>query len=452
MMSNKAGSRKIIMALTCLWLCAVLIICNTGFTGSRRVEAAGDIIYFPQPEYSVDEGAGQIVLTVNRTRVAVWNISADYSTSDMTASAGTDYTASSGTISMGIWTAEEFTVPILDDDGYEGDESFTINLEGQYTCHDPENGYYKSCTVTIVDDDEETLSGNNELSMLETDQGSLEPVFDPAVLQYGVFVTDAVDAICLRPYVCDQSASVSINGVACASGAWGGPVSLEPGLNSIQIRVTAQNGDVKDYVVDVHRDILPEVAVSSTGFIPVSGNGLKIGSELLFEAVHTVTVCDISPYGHGWGLGILLEEGIDGSFADWSVPEQGMLEIDMPFQACWGYLKIDRIGFPDGTVDNTDIYVDAGNFPEIEGYLAGGIYGEEAGQAGEYVFEIRHGIYIPSELPEGTVVTASSDGSRFDPSHGDPEQNSMTVTLFDQIQMFSGTYGFEIDYSIDRIL
>jgi hypothetical protein len=353
---------------------------------------------------------------------------------------------------MGIWTSAEFTVPILDDAGYEGDESFTINLEGQYTCHDPENGYYKSCTVTIVDDDEETLSGNNDLSMLETDQGAVGPVFDPAILQYGMFVTDAVDTVSFRPYVCDQTASVSINDVACASGAWSGPVSLEPGLNSVQIRVTAQNGDVKDYVVDVHRDIAPVATVSTTGFIPVSGNAFEVGSELLFETVHTVTVSDISPCGHGWELDVNIEASIKGVFADESVPEQAFIDIKMPFAACSDYLKIDSVDFPDGTTDDTDTYIDTGAFTVEDGYLIGDLYGQEDGQQGEYVFEIRYGLSISSTLPEGTTVTPSSDGSRFDPAHGDSGQNSMTVSPFDYIQIFSGTYGIEIDYSLERIL
>jgi hypothetical protein len=53
----------------------------------------------------------------------------DYATADATASAGSDYTATSGTLSIPSGqTSGEVTVPVLGDTLYEADETFGVNL------------------------------------------------------------------------------------------------------------------------------------------------------------------------------------------------------------------------------------------------------------------------------------------------------------------------------------
>ena len=78
---------------------------------------------------SATEGDTSLSLTVTRTGALGGTDSVDYTTSDDSAEAGADYTATSGTLSFspGQSTAT-ISVPLLDDAVFEGDESFTVSL------------------------------------------------------------------------------------------------------------------------------------------------------------------------------------------------------------------------------------------------------------------------------------------------------------------------------------
>ncbi|MDH3326371.1 MAG: PKD domain-containing protein, partial [Gammaproteobacteria bacterium] len=79
--------------------------------------------------YSIAENGGSKTITVNRTGGSDTAISIDYATSNGIATAGSDYTAASGTLNFahGV-TSQTFTIAILNDSNYEGDETLTITL------------------------------------------------------------------------------------------------------------------------------------------------------------------------------------------------------------------------------------------------------------------------------------------------------------------------------------
>ncbi len=84
-------------------------------------------LQFSAPAYTVDENGSTASITVTRVNGSFGIVTVDYNTDDGTASAGSDYTAASGTLSFdGGVTSQTFTVDILDDAAYEGDE--TVNL------------------------------------------------------------------------------------------------------------------------------------------------------------------------------------------------------------------------------------------------------------------------------------------------------------------------------------
>jgi hypothetical protein len=103
---------------------------------------------------SVTEAATTLTFTVSRATLGnAGNIS--YATSNGTATAGSDYTATSGTLSfLATDLSKTFTVPVLADTTPEGAETFTVTLStptGGIALGSP-----SSTTVTIQDDDAPT--------------------------------------------------------------------------------------------------------------------------------------------------------------------------------------------------------------------------------------------------------------------------------------------------------
>src|SRR5262249_32710730 len=88
--------------------------------GMRRFSAAMNM---------VGEAAGQARIHVSRTGGAVSGVTVQYTTSDGTAVAGTDYTATSGTLTFGAGEATKtFVVTVLDNDIADGDRSLNLTL------------------------------------------------------------------------------------------------------------------------------------------------------------------------------------------------------------------------------------------------------------------------------------------------------------------------------------
>ena len=92
----------------------------TGATGS---------VQFSVSSIQVIEDVGMATVTVLRTGGSAGTLTVDYATADGTATAGQDYTATSGTLTFnGGETSKTFQIPITDDVPTEPDETFTVTL------------------------------------------------------------------------------------------------------------------------------------------------------------------------------------------------------------------------------------------------------------------------------------------------------------------------------------
>ena len=99
---------------------------------------------------AVAENAGSAVFRVGLSGESDQAVTVAYRTSDWTATAGADYTATNGTLVFQPGeTRKAIAVPVLDDSEEEGDETFTVTLSDvrNATLVDPEG------TGTIRDDD-----------------------------------------------------------------------------------------------------------------------------------------------------------------------------------------------------------------------------------------------------------------------------------------------------------
>ena len=97
------------------------------------------------------EGAdGAVAFTVTLSRAASGEVTVRYMTRDGTATAGEDYTATSGTLTIAVGETEKtVSVPVLDDSVDEGRETFTLKL------HDARGAWIEDgeATGTIVNSD-----------------------------------------------------------------------------------------------------------------------------------------------------------------------------------------------------------------------------------------------------------------------------------------------------------
>jgi hypothetical protein len=105
-----------------------------GAPASAAVTIADDdppgVIGFKSLRYDVDETDGLATVTVERLDGVGGAVSVDYATADGSASAGSDYTAASGTLNWGDGDSADktFTVPVNWDGRGEGPESLSLAL------------------------------------------------------------------------------------------------------------------------------------------------------------------------------------------------------------------------------------------------------------------------------------------------------------------------------------
>ncbi len=120
---------------------------------------ANDTVAFSLSSYSVNENAGSATITVKLSGPSSQVVTVNYATSDGTAKAGSDYTATSGTLAFNPGeTSKTFSVPITDDALGEANETLTVSLTN------PTNatlGSPSTATLTIKANDTVAFSLSN---------------------------------------------------------------------------------------------------------------------------------------------------------------------------------------------------------------------------------------------------------------------------------------------------
>lgn len=108
-------------------------------------------VAFNVADYSVDENGGVALVVISVSTPSGLPITVDISSADGTAVDGTDYTATSQTITLTPGTLNHtLSIPVLDDDDTEESETFNVTLSN------PSNatlGETATTTVTILDND-----------------------------------------------------------------------------------------------------------------------------------------------------------------------------------------------------------------------------------------------------------------------------------------------------------
>ncbi len=139
-------------------------------------------------------------------------------------------------------------------------------------------------------------NGNNSLQNLNVSPGTLAPTFDANTLPYTVNVTNSVGSVEVTPSLQDMNATMTVNGQNAASGASITINLTAPGTNTtIEIIVTAQNGNQKPYLVTVSRGIssnanLQNLTITPGTLNPAFNAGTAVYSVNVASTVASVVV------------------------------------------------------------------------------------------------------------------------------------------------------------------
>ncbi|MBN1622971.1 MAG: cadherin-like beta sandwich domain-containing protein [Clostridia bacterium] len=446
-MKGKALSKPV-KVLACMVMTLLLTMISgkdtlPGLLSMDSVMAAGDFMYFPYPVYTVSEDCQVADILLMRKRTSLWLITADYTTADVTAAAGSDYIAIQGTKTMTMFLQDSLSVTIANDILGEADEEFTITLSGQYTLDDPANGYYKSCTVVITDDDGGvSLSDNNFLDSLEISSGSLSPMFSESIQAYEADFGDTVQQINIRACPEDGAAMMELNGIPLLAGVWSNSITLEPGQNTAELLVEAENGDPRIYVITFNRDILPVLGLYTSPLTAGNGNLLSVDNNIEYSDIHAVVVQDDSTTGWGWRLWLFLDEYMEsgpGLIDDPLLMGSEWLDVRIPSAALCSFSLL-SITKPDQVNYSQGYSLDIAGAPVISGIYKTEALTDTSGIPGLYIVYIGQNVSIPSWLPEGTIISSSSGSS------------GTIIGSADMKQTYGSNYYYEINYTLERII
>ena len=109
---------------------------RTGHIGVRdrtftvtQGEPPPPIVSFSAASYTASESGGMATIGVTRTGAAAAPVTVQYATSDLGATAGSDYAATIGTLAFGAGvTSRTFTVPITNDTLDDDNETVRLTL------------------------------------------------------------------------------------------------------------------------------------------------------------------------------------------------------------------------------------------------------------------------------------------------------------------------------------
>lgn len=131
---------------------AIVAITDNDPVAGPSPSATPATIQFNQAQYNANEADGSVILTVTRSGDTGSAVTVHYATTDGAAQAGSDYTATAGTLSFASGeTAKPITVPITDDSADENTEDFGVSLSAPSS--GATLGSPSQAIVAIVDND-----------------------------------------------------------------------------------------------------------------------------------------------------------------------------------------------------------------------------------------------------------------------------------------------------------
>jgi len=121
---------RLFLLLSAAFAASAISGCGWGGTPPAPPGSGTGTIAFASATTLTPQSSGSIALTVNRTAGSIGAVSIAYATANGTAAAGTNYTATSGTLNWadGDSTAKTITIPLSTTASFTGTLSFSVNL------------------------------------------------------------------------------------------------------------------------------------------------------------------------------------------------------------------------------------------------------------------------------------------------------------------------------------
>lgn len=128
--------------------------------------------------------------------------------------------------------------------------SSQISMRGTPELYEYDTGYLMSVasgSLVISVKAAESASNENSLELIKVSPGELSPAFDPAVTQYAVEVENETTKLIVSAFSKDEKSEVTVFGNN----------ALLVGDNDVEIVVTAENGEIREYHINVFRKDAP---------------------------------------------------------------------------------------------------------------------------------------------------------------------------------------------------
>ena len=135
-----------------------------------------------------------------------------------------------------------------------------------------EEGYLMSVSVsemTVKIESSKSASADNSLAVLKISPGTLAPEFSKTVSVYETTVKEDVEKLIVSAAATDTNATVEVSGNQ----------KLEIGENRIEIKVTAENGESKTYVIKCIREGETQGSENNSGDRQETGNSTRENPE-----------------------------------------------------------------------------------------------------------------------------------------------------------------------------
>lgn len=138
----------------------------------------------------------------------------------------------------------------------------------------------KSISIKTQAEIEASYSKNNYLKSLSVDGYDLIPSFDKETLEYSVDLDSKVESIDIKARVEDSSASLIGDG----------EIDVVEGINTIQIVVTAENGNTRTYIINANvKEINPiNVKISGKNYTVVKRKNVLTAPDNFLETTVTI--------------------------------------------------------------------------------------------------------------------------------------------------------------------
>lgn len=175
--------------------------------------------------YGASESNANVAIIVSRINGSSGTITVNYATSNGTAAAGEDYSATSGTLTFaGGETAKLLSIPVLNDSKDEPDETLNVTISnptGGATLANP-----STAVVTLTDNDDPPTISVNDISLVEGNENLTAFTFDVSLSEGSGFPISANWT---------TSAATATQGVDYQANS--GTVNFAPGETTKQVMV-----------------------------------------------------------------------------------------------------------------------------------------------------------------------------------------------------------------------